>query len=272
MNENKSSVVKFFKANGFYVVLIVCVIAAGVSSYLAVDTLMTQVNPEVQDSIESPDYNFEAQPADTSQSDIPIVSSSSEGTSTSESEEETQGVNASVAVSSSQITEEPAAEQTALPEAEVAQTLTEPAVETATEPQSTPTQTTFMMPVTGEVIKDFSGDELVYDETMADWRTHNGIDITAEKGAPVVASVAGTVTSVGYDEMWGGVVEITTGDSVVRYTGLSDDIPVIKEQHVNVGDNIGLVGELPCELMQPSHIHVEAIKAGKYFAFTDMNK
>ncbi|MEG2144413.1 MAG: M23 family metallopeptidase, partial [Oscillospiraceae bacterium] len=56
--------------------------------------------------------------------------------------------------------------------------------------------TSFMMPCDGEIISNFSSGELVKDETMGDWRTHNGIDIKAETKAPVKAAASGKVTRV----------------------------------------------------------------------------
>lgn len=47
---------------------------------------------------------------------------------------------------------------------------------------------------------------LVYDETMADWRTHDGIDIAADYGAVVSAMASGTVTQVYHDDRYGTTV------------------------------------------------------------------
>lgn len=37
-------------------------------------------------------------------------------------------------------------------------------------------------PLVGEEVAAFSVDELTYNETLGDWRTHDGIDIAAEVG------------------------------------------------------------------------------------------
>ena len=39
-----------------------------------------------------------------------------------------------------------------------------------------------------QVLNSYSGDELVYSKTLGDWRTHNGVDYAASRGAEVTAS------------------------------------------------------------------------------------
>ena len=51
----------------------------------------------------------------------------------------------------------------------------------------------FSAPVSGEIIKDFVLDTLVYSNTLKEWTTHTGIDIKADKTSIVVASERGTV-------------------------------------------------------------------------------
>ena len=43
-------------------------------------------------------------------------------------------------------------------------------------------------PLQGEVVTAFSMDQLIYSETMDDWRTHDGMDISAEAGTAVLAA------------------------------------------------------------------------------------
>lgn len=37
-------------------------------------------------------------------------------------------------------------------------------------------------PLRGEVLTAFSMEELVYNQTLGDWRTHDGVDIAADSG------------------------------------------------------------------------------------------
>lgn len=113
-------------------------------------------------------------------------------------------------------------------------------------------------------IVEFSGAELVYNETMADWRTHNGADYAAKTGDEVTPAVGGTVTAVTEDALWGTVVEITDDDEVLwRYCGLAD-AAVQPGDGVATGSTLGKVGTIPAEAHTPSHLHVECLKGDTY--------
>lgn len=120
------------------------------------------------------------------------------------------------------------------------------------------------LPVSGAAIAPFSGDMLVKNETLGDWRTHNGIDISAELGSAVTASSDGVVTDIRSDPLWGNVVEVTSGDYVMTYSGLSDNILVSVDMTVTAGDQIGSVGEIPCELSLEPHLHFDVKQNGEY--------
>ena len=63
-------------------------------------------------------------------------------------------------------------------------------------------------PLEGEVVTAFSMEELVYNATLGDWRTHDGVDIAAEAGTSVLAASSGTVISVEEDPLMGTTVVI----------------------------------------------------------------
>lgn len=64
----------------------------------------------------------------------------------------------------------------------------------------------YLWPVDGTVTRAYAMTALAYDETMADWRTHDGIDIAADYGAVVSAMASGTVTQVYHDDRYGMTV------------------------------------------------------------------
>ena len=55
-------------------------------------------------------------------------------------------------------------------------------------------------------------DCLSYNETTRDWRVHNGVDIAAEEGTPVMAAADGQVYTVYEDETMGTTVVIRHED------------------------------------------------------------
>ena len=65
----------------------------------------------------------------------------------------------------------------------------------ATEPVTPVAPRLIVSPLSGETVAAFSMDELAYSETLADWRTHDGIDIKADAGTQVLAASSGTVNA-----------------------------------------------------------------------------
>lgn len=122
-----------------------------------------------------------------------------------------------------------------------------------------------VIPCKGEVKDGFSNGELVKDETMGDWRTHNGIDIMAPEGSEVVAFSSGKVKDIRNDSLWGTVVEIEhQGAIVTKYCGLNENVKLTKGDSVKSGEAIGSVGFVPAESTKGSHLHFELIEKGKY--------
>lgn len=113
-------------------------------------------------------------------------------------------------------------------------------------------------------LAEFSGNELVYNETLADWRTHNGADYAADPGDEVTPVCAGKVTTVDQDALWGGVVEITDADGGVwRYCGLTN-VKVKAGESITAADTLGAVGSIPAEAHVEPHMHLEYLKEDKY--------
>ena len=122
----------------------------------------------------------------------------------------------------------------------------------------------YTRPVSGRVLAVWSGDELVYNETLGDWRTHNGADYAAAQDAAVTPVQPGTVTSVSADALWGGVVEVTdAGGLVWRYCGLADP-QVETGDEVSAADTLGKVGDVPAEAHAEAHVHLECLQDGVY--------
>ena len=120
-------------------------------------------------------------------------------------------------------------------------------------------------PLDGTTVTVFSMTELMYDDTMADWRTHNGLDIQAGEGDAVKTAAAGTVASVLNDEMMGTTVTIDhAGGFTTIYASLQKDPPVTAGQQVAAGDIIGRVGSTAsAESSMGPHLHFSVYKDGE---------
>ena len=110
----------------------------------------------------------------------------------------------------------------------------------------------------------FSMDKLLYNETMRDWRTHDGIDIAAEAGTAVAAAKAGTVESVEADPIMGMTVVIRHEDKYETvYSSLTDMPEVEAGDSVSAGQVIGYVGESAAsESALGPHLHFSVLNGG----------
>lgn len=108
------------------------------------------------------------------------------------------------------------------------------------------------MPLDGPVLTAFG------------WRTvqgsdqlHEGIDLVAAAGTPVVAMHDGVVTALGTDRALGGYVEVDHGSVVALYAGVSGP-KVHRGQVVRRGDVLALVAaEGGAAEKEPPHLHLE---------------
>ena len=115
----------------------------------------------------------------------------------------------------------------------------------------------FIMPVSGSILNNFSGDKMVKSKTLDDWILHTGIDIAAKENTPVKAMASGKVTEIKNDSMWGTTVTITHSNGLVSYyAGLQNVTDVKQNQKINLGDVIGKVGNTAeIEQAEESHLH-----------------
>ncbi len=123
-----------------------------------------------------------------------------------------------------------------------------------------------VMPVNGDILEPFSGGELVKSETLNVWKTHDGVDISAEAGTPVKAMNKGEVTQVEKDALWGYTVIIDHGSGVMGYYyNLSSAVSVKEGDKVQSGQVIGAVGETAeIEAASGPHLHFGLKKNGEW--------
>ena len=160
--------------------------------------------------------------------------------------------------------EEEAAEEPA-PAPEVTETLApEEALPTATEAETE--APSFLLPVEGEVLQEFSNGELVKNETLGEWRTHDGVDLAAPANTPVKAAADGTVSAVTEDPLWGMCVTVShDGGYQTFYQGLKTRVEVSEGDTVKVGEILGYVGTTAeAELSLDPHLHFAVQKDGAW--------
>ena len=134
-------------------------------------------------------------------------------------------------------------------------------VPVAEEPKSAEVmEVEYTIPLTGELQKGFSVDELLWDETMEDWRTHNGIDIASDVGTEVDTAAKGVVVDAYESETFGFVVKVQHPDGYITVYKNLEKIVVKKDDILDQGQMIGTVGNKGLfELAQKSHLHFEVI-------------
>lgn len=126
----------------------------------------------------------------------------------------------------------------------------------------------YVRPVDGEIVKPWSDGELVFSETLGDYRVHNGIDIAASVGTKVRAMADGVIADIYDDDLLGRVVEITHADGTVgRYCNLQQAglSGITAGASVKMGDVIGGVGESALgESGEQPHLHLEVERQGQH--------
>lgn len=124
----------------------------------------------------------------------------------------------------------------------------------------------FLWPVSGEIIKGYAPDKLVYSETLGDWRTHDGVDIAARQGTRVLSAANGTVTGVeDAGDGYGTVVTIDHGAGVVAVYANMAAVPTVNVgDSVTAGSVIGSVGDTASfEGSDKTHLHLSMTVNGE---------
>ena len=255
----KRQAAPIFGGMGFYIALLVCVVAAGVVGYYA---LLSdgETNNEAN--------NDPAQVVDQTDDGV-IVGGDAE-----QLEDDAQQVVSQTPVTVPQTVIKPdkpdipevdetggdSAENDIPVSGEISVPDTRPPEE-----EPAPVIERIVMPLLGSTVSVFSADKLMYDATLDDWRTHDGIDICAEAGTQVVAAASGTVIAVGEDDRLGVNISIEhTGGYVTTYASLHPETFVEVGDTVSAGDVIGTVGNTSLtEAALGAHLHFSVKRNGE---------
>ena len=213
----------FFTGKGFYIVLFLCAAVIGLSAWMMATGTETMEDLSVQGGISFDNSRVETiiiPPEANSDSLSPVIAPAEK------------------------------AEPVIAPEEDISQVWSEEDISAVAAPL-------YLWPVQGELERRHDLENLSYDVTLRDWRTHEGIDISAPLGSSVAAVCAGTVISITEDSLYGTVLSLDHGDGLVSVYANLAELPSVSEgDWVEAGSIIGSVGSTAiCESGQGSHLH-----------------
>ena len=237
MDQNKKNKVKdFFRKEGFYLVLFVCLcIVATVAAFtIRKNSVANEQNKannelslnEVEDNTSSEtDSNFNKQNAERVENNDELANSNEESLSEPEvaNAEEEVATNDQEEVAENQVTEE-----------------------VADVSAGTNTEVVLSLPIDGNVAisREFGTMIRTYvDETRSEDTSRRGIDINASVGTIVKAAAEGQVEEVASNTTDGTYVVIAHANGLkTKYTNLSEEVKVVVGDVVSAGTEIGTVG------------------------------
>ncbi|MCI8553673.1 MAG: M23 family metallopeptidase [Clostridiales bacterium] len=227
--DGNSKIKNFLKGKGFYVALAVCLVAVG---GVAVATFVTTMPGLSTDGGQDNPTTLVTSPTTDRAAENIVTNIPDERTTTSASSS--------------------------------AKTTATPTTQSDVQPAGTNEVELFILPLSNEVLKEFSNDNPVYSQTMNDWRIHSGVDFKGNAGQEVKALANGTILSIKEDPIWGHVIEIDHGFGIQsRYYGVTAVTSLKTGDSVKVNDVIGSLSDIPCESLDGSHLHLELTADGK---------
>lgn len=239
---------KFLRSRGFTLALLACLVAAAAAGVWAVRTVRDELKKSYDD-LTTPQEEPAPEPQltlDPQEDDVWHQPVTDAAESAANVPKPASSASSSGAQSGSGLVHEPSA------------------LQGASSPASSSAAPASTQPVSGRVLNAYSGDELVYNKTLGDWRTHNGIDYAAHEGEAVPSPVDGSVVLAGADGSWGPVVAVKdSAGRVWRLCGVAS--PKVKEgDTVSAGQVLGTVGSVSCECAEESHLHLEVKQGDSY--------
>lgn len=243
---------QFAESKGFYMILGLCAVAIGVSTYVLFFTA-PQEKPVEGEVINQPS----TEPQVSVDNPVPDVKVPQELPTQPDAKEKSS---------------EPEHTVSEVPPAQIPAEEPRPAVKT--EPPSNAVQVSgntkvkvpvFTYPVKeSQVQREYSGETLVFDPTMGDWRTHGGTDFACDEGDEVLAVLDGVVAEIYEDAMMGQCLRIDHGAQLESlYCGVLPQDGIKVGTKVAAGQTIGRVGDdVLAESAQACHLHLEMTDEG----------
>lgn len=139
------------------------------------------------------------------------------------------------------------------------------AEKTALEDEKYVYEYTYLRPVSGNTMKEYSMDKVIYSKTLDMWKVHDGIDIYASLGEEVKAAEKGVIERVYEDAFYGISIIIDHKNGIKTvYRNLDSNVMVEEKKEVEKAEVIGKVGNSSSgESKDETHIHFEVIQNGE---------
>lgn len=221
-NKNGSKFIKLINGKGFYAAIAICMLAIGVALWSAVDSFK-QLNENLGGETSYTQLRLESELLNI-QSRLESAESPIESESDAEKPQESEA---------------------------------QEAVET-----TNTVARFFVMPITGDISKNFSNEYLQYSDTYMDMRLHTATDIVASQGSIINSSGDGKVLEILKDAFLGEIVVIDHGNGIIaKYCGLKN-ISVKVGDTVSASQSLGEIGVIPSESVEAPHLHFEVTKDG----------
>ena len=117
-------------------------------------------------------------------------------------------------------------------------------------------------PVSGEIVRGDSANRPVLWKALGSYQIHCGVDVQGTRGEPVLCVMDGVIERVTRDDLWGWQVCVAQTDgSTLRYAGLGT-CALAEGQSVTRGQQLGMLGDVPCEKELGAHLHLELTQDG----------
>lgn len=115
----------------------------------------------------------------------------------------------------------------------------------------------FSKPLDGEIQKMYSTDKVIYSKTLTQWKTHDGLDISASKTTEVKAIEKGVVEEIYNDSFYGKTIVIEHINGYrSEYSNLDENVYVNVGESIVKGQKIGKVGNTSVgEYLDEPHLH-----------------
>jgi murein DD-endopeptidase MepM/ murein hydrolase activator NlpD len=95
-------------------------------------------------------------------------------------------------------------------------------------------------------------------------RQHEGLDIFARRGTPVLAAADGHIRSTRPNNLGGRVIWLRDDLGRTHYYAHLDSVAVFRGQEVGIGDTIGFVGNSGNARTTPTHLHFGVYARGSF--------